>query len=82
MTRLLIADDHPIVREGLRRIVEDAPGGGITVVGEASDGDELLAQAGVARPDVVQPLDLGHRGTDHACYSAPIYTLLLPIVPR
>lgn len=53
MTRLLIADDHPIVREGLRRVVEDAPGGGITVVGEASDGDELLAQASSVDPDVV-----------------------------
>jgi DNA-binding NarL/FixJ family response regulator len=53
MTRLLIADDHPIVREGLRRVVEDAPGGGITVVGEASDGDELLAQVATVNPDVV-----------------------------
>lgn len=53
MTRLLIADDHPIVREGLRRVVEDAPGGGITVVGEASDGDELLTLATSVDPDVV-----------------------------
>lgn len=53
MTRMLIADDHPIVREGLRRVVEDAPGGGITVVGEASDGEELLAQAGAVDPDVI-----------------------------
>ncbi|HKC46617.1 MAG TPA: response regulator transcription factor [Gemmatimonadales bacterium] len=53
MTRLLIADDHPIVREGLRRVVEDAPGGGITVVGEASDGDELLAQVGSVDADIV-----------------------------
>jgi DNA-binding NarL/FixJ family response regulator len=51
--RLLIADDHPIVREGLRRVLEDAHGSGITVAGEASDGDELLAQAGVLNPDVV-----------------------------
>lgn len=53
MTRLVIADDHPIVREGLRRVVEDAPGGGITVAGEASDGDELLARATTWNPDVV-----------------------------
>lgn len=53
MTRLVIADDHPIVREGLRRVVEDAPGGGITVTGEASDGDELLARATTWNPDVV-----------------------------
>lgn len=53
MTRLLIADDHPIVREGLRRVIEDAPGGTITVAGEASDGDEVLAKAESLRPDVV-----------------------------
>jgi DNA-binding NarL/FixJ family response regulator len=53
MTRLLIADDHPIVREGLRRVVEDAPGGTITVAGEASDGDEVLAKAESLQPDVV-----------------------------
>lgn len=53
MTRLLIADDHPIVREGLRRVVEDAPGGTITVAGEASDGDEVLAKAASLKPDVV-----------------------------
>ena len=53
MTRLVIADDHPIVREGLRRVVEDAPGGTIIVVGEATDGDQLLALAGGWNPDVV-----------------------------
>lgn len=53
MTRLVIADDHPIVREGLRRVVEDAPGGTITVAGEASDGDELLAKAESLKPDVI-----------------------------
>ena len=53
MTRLLIADDHPIVREGLRRVVEDAPGGTITVAGEASDGNEVLAKAESLKPDVV-----------------------------
>jgi len=50
---LLIADDHPIVREGLRRVVEDAPGGTITVAGEASDGNEVLAKAESLKPDVV-----------------------------
>ena len=37
MIRLLIADDHPIVREGLRRIVAEQPG--LTVAGEAKTGD-------------------------------------------
>jgi two-component system, NarL family, invasion response regulator UvrY len=48
--RLLIADDHPVVREGLRRVVE---GAGFLVAGEATDGDELLALAAKVQADVV-----------------------------
>ncbi len=40
MTRILIADDHAIVREGLRRILQAAPG--IEVAGEAVSGDEVM----------------------------------------
>jgi two-component system, NarL family, invasion response regulator UvrY len=51
MIRLAIADDHPIVREGLRRIAcEDE---GISVVGEASTGAELFRLLGTAAVDVV-----------------------------
>ena len=51
MIRLAIADDHPIVREGLRRIAcEDE---GISVVGEASTGAELLRLLADAAVDVV-----------------------------
>lgn len=51
MIRLAIADDHPIVREGLRRIaVEDA---GITVTGEASTANELFRLLSAAAVDVV-----------------------------
>jgi two-component system, NarL family, invasion response regulator UvrY len=51
MIRLAIADDHPIVREGLRRIAsEDA---GISVVGEASTGTELFRLLAAAAVDVV-----------------------------
>nr|WP_120491191.1 response regulator transcription factor [Corynebacterium lactis] len=39
--RVLIADDHPIVRAGLRAVVESAPD--IVVVGEASTGDEAVS---------------------------------------
>jgi len=42
MTRILIADDHAIVRDGLRRILQGAPG--IEVAGEAVDGDEVMAR--------------------------------------
>ena len=40
MTRILIADDHTIVRDGLRRILQGAPG--IEVAGEATCGDEVM----------------------------------------
>jgi len=51
MIRLAIADDHPIVREGLRRIAcEDE---GISVVGEASTGAELFRLLAAAAVDVV-----------------------------
>jgi two-component system invasion response regulator UvrY len=51
MIRLAIADDHPIVREGLRRIaVEDL---GISVTGEASSAAELFRLLGSAAVDVV-----------------------------
>lgn len=42
MYKILIADDHAIVRRGLRRILASAPD--VTVVGEASSREELLAQ--------------------------------------
>ena len=42
MTRILIADDHSIVRDGLRGILLGAPG--LEVVGEATDGDEVMAR--------------------------------------
>lgn len=51
MIRLLIADDHPIVREGLKRLIEE--GGDMEVVGEASSGDELLALARSVEADMI-----------------------------
>ena len=41
MIRLLIADDHPIVREGLKRILAESPD--IQLAGEAVDGNEVLS---------------------------------------
>jgi DNA-binding NarL/FixJ family response regulator len=49
MIRLLIVDDHPIVRDGLRGVFAAEPD--LEVVGEASDGSEALPRAGEA--DVV-----------------------------
>lgn len=51
MIRLLIADDHPVVRAGLAGLLSDEPG--FEVVAEASDGDEAVRLAAATRPDVV-----------------------------
>ncbi len=50
MTRILIADDHEVVRSGLRAILEAHEGW--EVVAEANDGREAIAKAAEARPDV------------------------------
>lgn len=50
-TRVVIVDDHTIVREGLRSILELEPD--IAVVGHAGSPAEALATVAVARPDVV-----------------------------
>jgi DNA-binding NarL/FixJ family response regulator len=49
--RVLLCDDHAIVREGLARLLDRTEG--IEVVGSAADGAEAVAAAVAARPDVV-----------------------------
>jgi len=49
--RILLADDHPIVRGGLKALIDGQPD--MTVVGEACDGVEALERAQALRPDVV-----------------------------
>ena len=49
--RLLIVDDHPVVRDGLRGMLAGEPD--LHVVGEASDGNEALALVGSLQPDVI-----------------------------
>jgi len=51
-TRVVIADDHPLFRAGVRERLEK-PETGIEVVGEASDGQEACELVGRLRPDVV-----------------------------
>lgn len=49
--RILLADDHRLVRSGLRRLLETQPD--LVVVGEAGDGEETVAEALRLRPDIV-----------------------------
>ena len=67
--RILLADDHPIFRDGLRRLLEAEPD--LKVIGEACDGAEAVKMARQLKPDmtaaaekkqIVEALQLGARG--------------------
>lgn len=62
--RVLIADDHPIVRKGMRSVLENEPG--FKVVGEAEDGTQALEAVENLRPDVliVDMMMPGHNGLE------------------
>ena len=49
--RVYLADDHPIVRRGIVDLLETEPG--ISVVGEATDGEEAVAGTATLQPDVI-----------------------------
>ncbi|HYW88734.1 MAG TPA: response regulator, partial [Chloroflexota bacterium] len=49
--RVLLVDDHAVVRKGLRALLDRDPG--IEVVGEAEDGEEAVRAAGRLGPDVI-----------------------------
>jgi DNA-binding NarL/FixJ family response regulator len=59
--RLLVVDDHPVVRQGLRTFLETRPD--FEVVGEAGDGEAAVAEAARLRPDVIL-MDLVMPGVD------------------
>lgn len=68
--RILIVDDHPVVRAGLRGMLEGQ--GDFEIVGEASDGAQALAFAAQTQPEVVlmdlrMPHTDGVAATEHIC---------------
>jgi two-component system, NarL family, nitrate/nitrite response regulator NarL len=65
--RLILVDDHPLVRDGLRARLDAVPG--FTVVGEAGNADEALALAAAHEPDLVL-MDVGMRGMNGIALAA------------
>jgi DNA-binding NarL/FixJ family response regulator len=77
---VLLADDHALVRRGFRRLLEDDPA--LSVVGEASSGDEAVALALRLRPhvvvmDVAMPGTSGLVATREILASAPGVAILM-----
>ena len=80
MTRVLVADDHPIFRDGLAMLLTSVDG--IDVVGTAADGAEAVASALRLRPDVVvmdvqMPLLNGVEATRKLATEAPEIGILV-----
>ena len=61
MTSILIVDDHPMMRRGMRQLIEMQEG--LQVVAEAGSGEEALALAGKHEPDMIL-MDLNMKGMD------------------
>src|SRR5215469_14624698 len=74
--RLVIADDHPIVRKGLREIIEQEPD--FKVVGEAGDGEAALVLTRKLQPDIAI-LDLDMPKLDGFGVAAGVRDLSLPV---
>jgi DNA-binding NarL/FixJ family response regulator len=80
MTRVLVADDHPIFRDGLAMLLTSVDG--IDVVGTAADGTEAVASALRLRPDLVvmdvqMPLLNGVEATRKLATEAPEIGILV-----
>jgi len=66
--RIVIADDHPIFRRGLKEVIDSDPG--LSVVGEASDGNNAIELINSIRPDIaILDIDMpGKNGFEVAKY--------------
>lgn len=84
--RILIADDHTIVRQGIRKILEDQPDW--QVVAEAGNGREAVKQALALRPDIAlldigMPLMNGIEATSQIASAAPeVKVVILSMHPN
>jgi DNA-binding NarL/FixJ family response regulator len=67
--RVVVADDHPLFRSGLRAMIEDAEG--MEFAGEATQGDEAVAVCRSVQPDVVL-MDLRMPGTSGVAATAAL----------
>ena len=74
--RILVADDHPVVRDGLVAILSTQPD--FTVVGQAASGQEVMAQVAALKPDLVL-LDLEMPGLDGVETLKALQTANLPV---
>lgn len=77
MIRVLVADDHAMIRASLRVILEDRPD--IEVVAEAGDGGETVARARAVRPDVCL-VDVQMPGADGIAVTRALVALGLRVV--
>ena len=78
--KILLVDDHPIVREGLKTLILSQPD--MEVIGEASDGQEACQQASLLQPDLVimdisMPGLSGTQATERLCRECPKVKVLV-----
>src|SRR5690606_35748064 len=80
VTRVLVADDQPLIRSGFRQLVDSAPA--FRTVGEASTGAEAVELAARHRPDLVlmdvrMPVMDGIEATRRICAARPATRVLI-----